>query len=178
MSDILARRIALSCLLALIAVAVRAEDWPQFRGPTGQGQSTERGLPLEWSESRNVRWKAPVAGRGWSSPVVAGGRVWLTTAVKESGASLRALAYDVETGRELVNVEVFKIRNGDLTNLKNSHASPTPVVEDDRVYVHFGADGTAALTTSGEIVWKTDIRIAARQRRVADRLRRSPDPQL
>src|SRR6185436_17924671 len=157
MRDAVARRIALTFLLAVIAVAVRAEDWPQFRGPTGQGQSTERGLPLEWSESRNVRWKVPVAGRGWSSPVVADGRIWVTTAVRAGGASLRALAFDVETGREIVNVEVFKIRNGDLTNLKNSHASPTPVVESDRVYVHFGADGTAALTTSGEIVWKTRL---------------------
>ena len=153
----MARRIALSVLLALLAVAVRAEDWPQFRGPTGQGQSSERGLPFEWSESRNVRWKAPVAGRGWSSPVVANGRVWLTTAVKAQGASLRAVAFDVATGREVVNVEVFRIRNGDLTNPKNSRASPTPVVDGDRVYVHFGADGTAALTTSGEIVWKTRL---------------------
>jgi hypothetical protein len=129
------------------------DDWPQFRGPTGQGHSDARGLPLEWSESRNVRWKTPVPGRGWSSPVVAGGRVWVTTAITGSGASLRALAFDADTGREAVNVEVFRIRNGDLSNLKNSHASPTPVVEGDRVYVHFGAQGTAALTTSGEILW-------------------------
>ena len=93
-------------------------------------------------------------GRGWSSPVVAGGRVWLTTSVKEKGASLRALAFDVATGREAVNVEVFRLRSADLTNPKNSHASPTPIVDGDRVYVHFGAEGTAALTTSGEIVWK------------------------
>ncbi len=157
MSSILARNVLLAFLLTLATMVGRAEDWPQFRGPTGQGHSTERELPLEWSESRNVRWKAPVAGRGWSSPVVADGRVWLTTAVKSGGASLRALAFDVETGRELVNVEVFKIRNGDLTNPKNSHASPTPIVEGDRVYVHFGAEGTAALTISGEIVWKTRL---------------------
>ena len=139
------------------AAGVRAEDWPQFRGPTGQGHSSERGLPLDWSESRNVKWKTPVPGRGWSSPVVAGGRVWLTTSVKANGASLRALAYDVETGREVVNVEVFHLRSADLSNAKNSHASPTPIVDGDRVYVHFGAEGTAALTTSGEIVWKTRL---------------------
>jgi outer membrane protein assembly factor BamB len=137
---------------------VRAEDWPQFRGPTGQGQSVERGLPVEWSESHNVRWKTPVPGRGWSSPVVAAGRVWLTTAVtSRSGASLRAVAFDVETGREVVNVEVFHTRNAELLNAKNSHASPTPIVDTDRVYVHFGADGTAALTTTGDIVWKTRL---------------------
>jgi outer membrane protein assembly factor BamB len=148
-------RIAIALLLALTGVAVRADDWPQFRGPTGQGHSAERDLPLDWSESRNVSWKTPVPGRGWSSPVVAAGRVWLTTSIKANGASLRALAYDVETGREAVNVEVFRIRSAELLNPKNSHASPTPIVEGDRVFVHFGAEGTAALSTSGEIVWKT-----------------------
>ena len=138
-------------------VAGHAEDWPEFRGPTGQGHSSERGLPLEWSESRNVVWKTAVPGRGWSSPVVAAGRVWLTTAT-DKGASLRALAFDVETGRELVNTEVVRIRGGDLLNPKNSRASPTPIVEGDRVYVHYGADGTAALTTSGEVVWKVQLR--------------------
>ena len=150
-------RSALPLLLVLTGLAVHAEDWPEFRGPTGQGHSSERGLPLEWSESRNVLWKAAVPGRGWSSPVVAAGRVWVTTAT-EKGASLRALAFDVETGRELVNTEVVRMRGGDLLNPKNSRASPTPIVEGDRVYVHFGADGTAAITTSGEVVWKVQLR--------------------
>ena len=149
-------RFALAVLFGLLECAVAA-DWPQFRGPTGQGHSTETGLPIEWSESRNVVWKTPVAGRGWSSPVVAGGRVWLTTAVKDRGASLRLLAFDVEGGRPVVDVEVFHLRSADLTNAKNSHASPTPIVEGDRVYVHFGAQGTAALTTSGVVVWKTRL---------------------
>jgi outer membrane protein assembly factor BamB len=148
--------IALPVVLALAwaGTVTRADDWPQFRGPSGQGHSTEAGLPLAWSESRNIVWKSPVPGRGWSSPVVAGGRVWLTTSVNDKGASLRAMAFDVATGREAVNVEVIRLRSADLSNPKNSHASPTPVVEGDRVYVHFGAQGTAALTTSGEIVWK------------------------
>jgi outer membrane protein assembly factor BamB len=148
------RYLACAALLGLLGAGVRAEDWPQFRGPTGQGHSSERGLPLDWSESRNVKWKTPVPGRGWSSPVVAAGRVWLTTSVKANGASLRAVAYDVEAGREAVNVEVFHLRSADLLNAKNSHASPTPIADGERVYVHFGAEGTAALTTSGEIVWK------------------------
>jgi outer membrane protein assembly factor BamB len=97
----------------------------------------------------------PVPGLGWSSPVVAGGRVWVTTAVEQKGVSLRALAFDVQTGRELVNVEVFHLRSGNPINPKNSRASPTPIVEGDRVYVHFGADGTAALSsTTGEVLWK------------------------
>jgi outer membrane protein assembly factor BamB len=144
--------------LVSLSVQTAGQDWPEFRGPTGQGHSPERDLPLEWSESQNIVWKTAVAGRGWSSPVVAGGRIWLTTATNERGAaSLRALAFDIESGREVVNAEVFRIGGARLTNVKNSHASPTPIIDGDRVFVHFGALGTAALTTSGEIVWKTRL---------------------
>ena len=145
-------------ILALIATA-RAEDWPQFRGPAGQGHSSETGLPVEWSEAKNLLWKTPVAGSGWSSPVIAGNRIWLTTSLDDNrGASLRALTYDAETGKEVVNVEVFRIRESDFSqNAKNSDASPTPIIEGDRVYVHFGANGTAALNSEGQIVWKTRL---------------------
>ena len=132
-----------------------SQDWPAFRGPDGQGHSTERGLPIEWSESSNVAWKTKVPGLGWSSPVVSGGKVWVTTAVEQRGISLRLLGFDAATGQELVNVEVFQVvaSRGDI-NPKNSWASPTPIVDGDRVYVHFGADGTAAVTTTGTVVWK------------------------
>lgn len=132
------------------------QDWPQFRGPTGQGVSEERGLPLTWSENKNVRWKVAIPGRGWSSPVVQGDRIWLTTATEE-GKSLRAIAIDRNTGAILQNVEVFRLKSAKLLNAKNSFASPTPVVEGDRVYLHFGAFGTACITHSGEIVWKTRL---------------------
>ena len=137
------------------SVAAAKEEWPAFRGPGGQGHSAERGLPLQWGEDKNVAWKTPVAGLGWSSPVVAGGRVWLTTAIDQRSISLRLLAFDVASGREVINVEVFNIpsHRRDI-NPKNSWASPTPVVDGDRVYVHFGADGTAALSTTGAILWK------------------------
>ena len=127
------------------------------------------GLPLESSETQNVAWKVAVPGRGWSSPVVAGGRIWLTTAVTDRGTSLRALAYNAENGREMVNVEVFRIPRTELLNFKNSHASPSAIVDGDRVYVHFGAEGTAALTTSGEIVWTSAVQlpVTAWQRRIA-----------
>jgi outer membrane protein assembly factor BamB len=148
-------------LLVAVALVVAcgdlasAQDWPEFRGPGAQGHSADRGLPVEWSETSNVAWKAPVPGLGWSTPVVANGRVWLTTAVEQRGISLRAIAFDAATGKEVVNVEVFKIpadRRG--INPKNSWASPSPVIDGDRVYVHFGADGTAALSPAGEIIWK------------------------
>ncbi|HET9942887.1 MAG TPA: PQQ-binding-like beta-propeller repeat protein [Terriglobia bacterium] len=149
----------LAAVALLAALPLSAEDWPQFRGPGGEGHSSEKGLPLQWSESQNILWKTPVAGRGWSSPVVAGGRVWLTTSVERRGtASLRLLAYDVASGKEVLNVEVFSVADALLKNAKNSLASPTPIVEGDRVYVHFGADGTAAVTTDGKIVWKVQLR--------------------
>lgn len=132
-------------------------DWPQFRGPSGQGVSEERELPLEWSEAHGAAWKVPVAGRGWSSPVVAGGRVWLTTASGDRAASLRLVAFEATTGRQVLDTEVFRIPNAELLNAKNSLASPTPIVDGDRVYVHFGAEGTAALTTEGEVLWKTQL---------------------
>ena len=152
-------------LLFLLAApsAQQSADWPEFRGPTGQGHSTERDLPLDWSESRNVRWKIPLRGRGWSSPVIGGTRVWLTTAVADAdGASLRALSYDIETGAEKTDTEVFRLRDAALKNAKNSHASPTPILDGDRVYVHFGGDGTAALdATSGAIIWKAKFPYAS-----------------
>jgi outer membrane protein assembly factor BamB len=138
-----------------IAAAAFAQDWPEFRGPGGQGHSSERGLPLTWGEGKNVAWKTKLPGLGWSTPVVSGGRVWLTTAIETRSVSLRVLAFDVATGREVVNVEAFNIPSYRREiNPKNSWASPTPVIDGDRIYVHFGADGTAALTTTGDIVWK------------------------
>src|SRR5262245_7770197 len=94
-------------VFALLVSSVAAEDWPQFRGPTGQGHSAEATAPLFWSETKNIKWKSAVPGTGWSSPVVADGRVWLTTATGGRDVSLRVLAFDAESGRELVNVEVF-----------------------------------------------------------------------
>jgi outer membrane protein assembly factor BamB len=124
-------------------------------------------LPVEWSETQNVAWKVPLSG-GWSSPVVAGGRIWVTAVSatrnkrgEESVISLRLIGLDAASGREVVNAEVFKIDNPAAVNIKNSRASPTPIVDGDRVYVHFGADGTAALTTAGEVLWSTRLRYDA-----------------
>jgi outer membrane protein assembly factor BamB len=142
--------------LLVFLVLIPVPDWPQFRGPTGQGVSDERNLPLTWSETKNVRWKVAIPGRGWSSPVIQGDRVWLTTATEE-GRSLRAIAVDVNTGAIQQNVEVFRLSSPKLTNAKNSFASPTAVIEGDRIYLHFGAYGTACITQSGEIVWKIKL---------------------
>lgn len=151
----IAGAIAAICLMA--TAGGRAADWPQFRGPGGQGVSDERDLPVRWGESDGVRWKVPVPGLGWSSPVVAGGRVWLTTSTGDRAASLRLLAFDAASGRLVVDTEVFRLPSARLLNAKNSFASPTPIVSGDRVYVHFGAEGTAALTTEGAVIWKTRL---------------------
>ena len=144
------------CLFLLLTVSVSAQDWPEFRGPTGQGYSDERGVPLNWSETRNVQWKVAIPGKGWSSPAIQGDRIWLTTATEE-GKSLRAICLDRNTGAILQNVEIVRRKDPGQINGKNSHASPTPVLEGDRIYLHFGTHGTACITQSGEIVWKTRL---------------------
>ena len=150
-------KILLKILPALLVPAtILAQDWPEFRGPTGQGISEERGLPLTWSEGRNVRWKTAIPGRGWSSPAVQADRIWLTSATEE-GKSLRAICVDRNTGAIVQNVEVFRLKDPGNINPKNSHASPTPILESDRVYLHFGAHGTACISQSGEVIWKTRL---------------------
>jgi outer membrane protein assembly factor BamB len=143
-------------ILYFLAMVFLARDWPEFRGPTGQGLSDESGLPLTWSENRNVRWKTAIPGRGWSSPVIQGDQIWLTTATEE-GKSLRAICVDRQSGAMLQNIEVFRLNVPGRVNAKNSLASPTPVLDGDRVYLHFGAFGTACISQSGKILWRTQL---------------------
>jgi len=144
--------------LLVLSALLAAQDWPEFRGPTGQGHAEVAGLPLSWSETTNVRWKTPISGRGWSSPVIQGNRIWLTTSTEqEKGQSLRAICLDRDTGAILQNVEVFRLKAPQQINPKNSYASPTPLLEGDRVYLHFGAYGTACITESGKMVWKARL---------------------
>ncbi len=150
---------SLSYSLILISSMHAAQDWPEFRGPTGQGHATTTKLPLEWSSTQNVAWKQPVPGRGWSSPSLAGGRLFLTSAVGEGGESkrsLRALCLDEPTGKILWDVALFDQDASAAPRIhgKNSHASPTPLVADGRVYVHFGHQGTACLDLNGKVIWK------------------------
>jgi outer membrane protein assembly factor BamB len=145
-------RVAL--LLAAASVA-SAGDWPQFRGPTGDGHYTGPKLPTAWGPDTNVAWKAPIPGKGWSSPIVSKGKVYLTTAVPKSGRlSLRAICADAGTGKTDWDVEVFRVDKAPNAHPKNSQASPTPVTDGERVYVHFGHLGTAALELTGKVAWK------------------------
>lgn len=129
-------------------------QWPQFRGPDGQGRIDQASVPIRWSEEQNVRWKVPIPGLGWSSPVIVDDQIWLTTSTND-GCSLRAVCLHRETGELLRNVEVFQRDQPENVHSQNSHATPTPVIEDDRVYVHFGTNGTACLTRhDGKVIWR------------------------
>jgi outer membrane protein assembly factor BamB len=143
-------------LVLLLCLTAAAQDWPEFRGPSGQGISDEHGLPLVWSETNHVKWKTQIPGRGWSSPAILGDRIWLTTAT-DDGKSLRAICVDRNSGGITQNIEVFRIKSLGPMSPKNSLASPTPVLEGDRVYLHFGAHGTACVSQSGEVIWKTRL---------------------
>jgi len=145
--------LAVCCGILQGRATSHAEDWPQFRGPDGQGHASDRSVAKTWSESENVTWKTPIPGRGWSSPVILGSQIWMTTATND-GHSLRAVAVDRGTGSLLHDVEVFQIAEPVNLNAKNSHASPTSVIEPGRLYVHFGSMGTACLdTNTGAVLW-------------------------
>lgn len=140
--------------LFITASSLTAADWTEFRGPTGQGHATAKGLPLKWGAQENVVWKTALQGEGWSSPVIADGRVYVTAAVPDGGAlSLRAVALDQAGGKILWEQEVLRGAEA-AKHKKNSHASPTPIIEGNRLYVHFGPNGTACLDTAGKILWK------------------------
>lgn len=146
--------IGVSCAL-LLASHLRAEEsWPQFRGPTGQGIATAKGLPLKWSETENVKWKTAIHGKAWSSPVVLGRQIWLTTAT-EDGRELFAVAVDRDSGRIIHDLRLFQIPEPQYADKFNSYGSPTPVLEEGRVHVTFGSPGTACLdTTTGKVLWE------------------------
>lgn len=160
-----AKHIALASFIILALVAQARADWPGFRGPTGDGNAplaagTETSaLPVHWSETNNIKWKTPIPYRGWSTPVVLGGQVWITTAT-EDGHDFFAIGLDAATGKILFNEKVFHSDNPEpLGNgaSMNCYATPSAVIEPGRVYVHFGSFGTACLDTStGKVLWKRD----------------------
>lgn len=165
--------------LALLntAALASASDWPQWRGPDGQGHSAATGLPTYWSESSNVVWKAAIPGRGWSSPVIEGKTIWLTTAIEVPASAdeaarrlkvntgdqpvtvldrveLRAIGVDRDSGRIVKDFVLLTAREPQWAHKLNSYASPTPVIEQGRLYAQFGSLGTAcADVKSGKVLW-------------------------
>ncbi len=173
---------AVVAVTAAIAVApVRADDsWPQFRGPSGQGLASDAALPLTWSETEGVVWKTPIVGRGWSSPAVSDGRIWLTTAeegpaapidestpklggvapTKVTSLHLSAIQIDLATGQVLKTKKLFTIDAPPSIHQLNSYASPSPVIDDGRVICHFGTMGSACLdAATGELLWEKRFEI-------------------
>jgi outer membrane protein assembly factor BamB len=148
------KRLALVLLPILLAVARVDADWPQFRGPDGNGIVERGSLPLTWGEGRHVTWKTAIHGRAWSSPVVLGNQIWMTTAT-EDGRELFAVAVDKRTGKIVHDLKVFHVDKPQFAHRFNTYASPTPVIEPGRVYVTFGSPGTAAIdTATGKVIWE------------------------
>ena len=137
--------------LWLLPIA-RAEDWPGFRGPTRQGVSLEKDLPLVWDPTKNILWKTAIPGQGWSSPIVWKDRIFLTTATEE-GRSCHVLSLDAKTGKILWGRHVFDQETLDKRK-QNSYASPTPITDGERVYAVFADGSFVALDFDGNLLWK------------------------
>ncbi len=172
----LTMRLFLSAIVAALLAndTVGAElNWPQLRGPRGDGTSLATHVPLHWSETNNIAWKVSIPGRGRSSPVVLGDRIWLTLAVEQGvvrkriggddmqtaeHVSLEVVCLDRASGKILWRTPLFAVDHPDPVHWFNSWATPTPVVEPGRLYCDFGTFGTACLNAkSGQILWKTRL---------------------
>lgn len=132
-----------------------ADSWTDYRGPNQDGRSPATGLPTEWAEGKNVKWKTAIHGRGWSTPAILGDQIWLTTAT-EDGKKMSALCIDRNSGKILHDLPLFEnTKVSPLGNSVNSYASPSPVIEPGRVYISFGSYGTACLeTATGKTLWQ------------------------
>ena len=155
-----------------------ASDWPQWRGLGGQGHSIDESLPVEWSEEKNVSWKVSTSGRGWSSPVILNDQIWLTSAEetlaseKETEERLKentgsqpltllkssrffAICFDKNSGKMIHKIQLFNVNNPQWVHRFNSYASPTPIIENDKIYCHFGTYGTACVDINdGKVLWR------------------------
>lgn len=146
--------------ISLLQNGFCGDIWPQFRGPRQDGISDAKDAPVTWSESEHVKWKVALPGEGWSSPIVAGQQIWLTTAL-DGGKSLHALCVDLTSGKVSQDIEVFKNDHPPSKHDRNTYASPTGIVDGSNVFVHFGAMGTACLDAkTGSVRWENrDLKV-------------------
>lgn len=182
------RSLCRTCLPIAVVTAVTAHlgaaNWPQWRGPQGQGVSAESSFPLDWSATSHVAWKTPITGRGHSTPVVWGQRLFLTTAVEGAAVpghkapehfdgsnvffhpdsmgvdrrnTLKVIALDAGTGATIWEQVAYEGPMFDNRHNRSSYASTTPVTDGERVYVHFGPEGTYAYDFGGKLLWKTTV---------------------
>ncbi len=140
----------------LLSCQSESDNWTHFRGSNMDGHAQVEIAPTHWSDTENVVWKVPVKGIGWSSPVVYGKQVWLTSA-EEDGTKFYTLCFDLESGKLLDEKTIFTSDEPQHIHSTNSYATPTPCIEKGRVYVHYGTFGTACINTDNfEVVWKRD----------------------
>lgn len=176
--------ISLNLSIAVNCLQAQTANWPQWRGADGSGVSTETNLPVEWNETKNIRWKTAIAGRGHSSPIVWGRRVFLTTSIEgpvvpgaeavrhirngqeyrhpdSVGADrshvLKLLCLDAETGKILWEKTVYEGTVHDNRHRKNTYASTTPVTDGKYVFVSFEAEGLYCFDFEGKRIWKTSL---------------------
>ena len=149
------------------SVSAEEPSWNQFRGPHGDGSTMAKGLPTTFGEgSSEIVWKTPITGRAWSSPVVWGKQIWVTNAPEiqhttkenpklDKPIPLSAVCVDLDTGKIIHDLKLFEFDTPQITHASNSYGSPTPYIEEGRVYIHFGAYGTACLDTkTGRKIWE------------------------
>ena len=162
---------AIACF-GFVSISTAADNWPQFRGPRGDGHADAKNLPTTWSETENIRWKTAIHGKGWSSPVIWGDQIWLTTAKETYAANapkenanqkipkpelleLFAVCVDKDSGKITHDILLRKQTDADYCHSFNSFATPTPVIEEGRVYLHFGGHGTFCVDTrTGKTLWE------------------------
>lgn len=154
-------------------------NWPKFRGPNSRGIAENPALPAEWSTTKNVEWKTDIPGRGWSSPIVWGNRVFLTTVVNEGtsekpkkglyfggerpkpSASVhrwKVMCLDLKTGKIVWQKEVHKGKPQSPIHIKSSYASETPLTDGERVYCYFGNLGLYCFNLDGKLLWKNAVK--------------------
>lgn len=172
--------VAIVAAILVLPVPIDAHEWPQFRGPDGQGHSTAVDLPTTWNETENVVWKTAIPGEGHSSPVIADNQIWMTTAIAQElteeeekarlakiknpqglkiagRLSLMAVLVDRLTGKLTDEIPLFAVASPEPKHSLNSYASPTPVITEDLVYFHFGTYGTVCLNRHTKaVVWKNE----------------------
>ncbi len=137
--------------LLLTGPVESAEQWPRFRGPNGQGVSTQTGLPTQWTAEENIAWKTEIPGHGWSSPIVWDDHVFLTSTTEE-GKDCHVIAVDRKTGKILWDKTVFQ-QEPDNKHERNSYATPTPATDGQHVFAVFGDGSFVALDFDGNVVW-------------------------
>ncbi len=166
------RTVVAILVLCVCSIGVADENWNQFRGPRGDGTSTAVGLPVTFADgAASILWKTPIPGRAWSSPVIWGNQIWVTNAPEIRNTTkdkpkldvpivLSAVCVDLDSGKVIHDLKLFEVDTPQFTHATNSYGSPTPYVEEGRVYIHFGAYGTACLDTkTGKKIWeRTDLK--------------------